>query len=448
MNKFPSAPVETYEELCAACDEIGCELKTFDEMSSWAHYSPGVARGGRFTPFSCSCCGYSPTESVWRADLAKHRAKTKEEQDVARARHRDADDELNSHKQHYHQELFMPPMVHHGMERCGVDGLHLFKLNTFKHLFRYTIHAPLPKSKKKLVAEYLHHAGFYSYDAASEDEDPTAHWIGREVTRFLAEADKHLPFLLRVAAAPVDCVPATASWRNAAGQQTLDDDSDDEYAVTEEEVAAEMEEEKLMMLNADRWDHFLSFMIIDQKLWPQGEPDTDEYRKGRAVEAFNAFSYVSNDLLQLNPELATWVPHIGQYIYPRQLVELGDAARRSAESCESFGAKMKKTIKHLTCRRNISRTATPHTSKAGKSKWKQIFTKGYIEQAFSRACVSESLKHGEDNLPYLQARDARTKAAGKANAYKKFSEETPSAMRSMRELTQELEQKEQGAGGS
>jgi hypothetical protein len=178
------------------------------------------------------------------------------------------------------------------------------------------------------------------------------------------------------------------------------------------------------------------------------QADTDEYRKGRAVQAFNASMYVSNDLLQLNPELATWVPHIGQNIYPRQLLELGDAARRSAESCESFGAKMKKTIKHLTCRRNRSSTATQHTSKAGKSKWKQVFTKGYIEQAFSRGCVSESLKHGEDNRPYLQVKDARMKAAGKANVYTKFSEVAPPAMRSMRELTQELDQKEQGAGGS
>jgi hypothetical protein len=304
-------------------------------------------------------------------------------------------------------------------------------------------------AKKKLVAEYLRNAGFYSYDASSEDEDPTSHWIGREVKRFLAEADKHLPFLLRIAAAPVDCIPETVSWRNAAGQQTLDDDSDDdEYAVTEEEIAAEQKEETLMMLNADRWDNFLAFIRLDQQPWPQGEPDTDEYRKGRAVEAFNSFMYVSNDLLELNPELATWVPHIGQYIYPRQLVELGDAARRSADSCESFGAKLKKTIKHLTCRRNISRTATDHTSKASKNKWKQIFAKGYIEQAFGRACVSESLKHGEDNRPYLQAKDARMKSSGKANVYKKYSEETAPATRSVRELAQELEQREKGAGGS
>ena len=51
----------------------------------------------------------------------------------------------------------------------------------------------------------------------------------------------------------------------------------------------------------------------------------------------------------------------------------------------------------------------------------------------------------EANQPYLQAKDARTKAAGKASVYKKVSEETSPAMRSMRELTQELDAKEKGA---
>jgi len=42
-----------------------------------------------------------------------------------------------------------------------------------------------------------------AYDAASEDEDPTKHWIGREVKRFIAEAPLHVPFLLQLAAAPM-----------------------------------------------------------------------------------------------------------------------------------------------------------------------------------------------------------------------------------------------------
>eukprot|EP00965_Chrysotila_dentata_P235441 6200755-Pleurochrysis_carterae.AAC.1 len=78
------------------------------------------------------------------------------------------------------------------MERAGVDGLHLIYLNIFKHLFNYTIHQPLPDTKKKLVKAYLRDAGFYSYDAAADDENPVMRWIGREVKRFLREADVHL----------------------------------------------------------------------------------------------------------------------------------------------------------------------------------------------------------------------------------------------------------------
>lgn len=53
-----------------------------------------------------------------------------------------------------------------------------------------------------MVRNYLKAAGFYSYDAAAEGENPVMRWIGREVKRFLTEAHIHLPFLLRLANAP------------------------------------------------------------------------------------------------------------------------------------------------------------------------------------------------------------------------------------------------------
>ena len=433
-HNYPTKPVESYEELCAYCDKIGCEMKTYEEMCSWAHYDSGVAMGGRFKGFTCSCCGYSPSEKQWRADVAKWHAMTDEEQAAAREIHFDVGDELNSSQQHYDQEPFMPPMPKHGMERCGVDNLHLTFLNLFKHLFKYTVHEGLPNSKKILVAEYLKAAHFYSYDAASKDEDPVSHWIGRKVKRFLSEADKHLPFLLHVAAAPVDSIPETAAWRNDKGQQVLDDD--DEYQVTPAMIAAEEKLEPLMMKDATRWDNFLSYVRLGQRAWPQGEADSDEYRKGRAVESFNAHALCANDLLELKPTMKSWVPHVGQFIAPRQMVELGDPARRQADACESFGAKLKKTIKHLTCRRHIRQGSTEHTCKARDKNWQQTFTKGYIEQAFTRATVSESLKHGPENEPYLLRRDARQTSTGKEYIYKKWQREMPQPMRSIRELVE------------
>eukprot|EP00966_Prymnesium_polylepis_P153191 3538708-Prymnesium_polylepis.1 len=107
-----------------------------------------------------------------------------------------------------------------------------------------------------MIAAYLKAVGFYSYDATSVDEDPTAHWIGREVKRFLEEADKHVPFLLKIAAAPADVCDALAKHANHKGEQLMEDD--DEYMVTEEELEHEEKEEPLMMKNAARWDNFLA----------------------------------------------------------------------------------------------------------------------------------------------------------------------------------------------
>eukprot|EP00966_Prymnesium_polylepis_P309378 7148964-Prymnesium_polylepis.1 len=73
-----------------------------------------------------------------------------------------------------------------------------------KHLFKYTVHEPQPESKRKLVSKYVSAAGFYSYDAADDSDDPVKRWIGREVKRFLHEADQHLPFLLRLSSGQID----------------------------------------------------------------------------------------------------------------------------------------------------------------------------------------------------------------------------------------------------
>ena len=100
---------------------------------------------GDFTPFECSCCGYKPSEKEWLADLAKHRSMTEAEQKSAKKKHMDSGDVDNTCKQHYHQDLYTPPLPHHGMDRCGVDNLHLVYLNLFKSLFKYTIHEGLPK---------------------------------------------------------------------------------------------------------------------------------------------------------------------------------------------------------------------------------------------------------------------------------------------------------------
>ena len=90
---------------------------------------------------------------------------------------------------------------------------------------------------------------------------------------------------------------------------------------------------------------------------------------------------------------------------------LGDPASRSADACESYGSMIIKIIKHNTCRRRMTRMGSTNHIRGEKS-WKQVFTRGYIEQAFRRCCVSESLLHGEANEPYLQRADWKLKDKG------------------------------------
>ena len=101
------------------------------------------------------------------------------------------------------------------------------------------------------------------------------------------------------------------------------------------------------------------------------------------------------------------------FIVPRQMVYLGDPKRRSCDACESFGAMVKKLIKHSTCRRRLKKETVEHKGSNGR-RWKQSFTRGYVQQAFARACVREDLQHGSENAPFLQRADARRRAMGKA----------------------------------
>ena len=127
---------------------------------------------------------------------------------------------------------------------------------------------------------------------------------------------------------------------------------------------------------------------------------------------------------------------------PTRAKTLGDPARRSCDACESFGAMFKKLIKHSTVRRRLKGDEMTHKSKAtaqvSARRWKQTFNKGYIQQAFTRACVRESLQHGEDNRPYRQRKDVRRTSTGKASNCRKGAEESPAPMRAITELCAEL----------
>uniref|UniRef100_A0A7S4BZD0 Uncharacterized protein n=1 Tax=Chrysotila carterae TaxID=13221 RepID=A0A7S4BZD0_CHRCT len=143
QHRYPTQAVTTYDEMLDYFEEsVGCVVKSFEVMCSLAHFSPGVARGGAFTPFQCPCCDYKPTERAWKADIRKFQLLSDAEQSSHIAQHNEIGQAEHKWK-HHHQIVFTPPLVHLGMEHAGVDGLHLIYLNIFKHLFNYTIHQHL-----------------------------------------------------------------------------------------------------------------------------------------------------------------------------------------------------------------------------------------------------------------------------------------------------------------
>ena len=374
----------SYDEMLAFWDEIGCEFKTEDFILACAHLSKGLFYGKNFTKFVCPQCNYSPTAAQAKADRFRFNSLTDEEQANERREHvRDG--------KHWHVVKYMGPMPQGlGMKRCGVDGLHLVYLNFFKHLFKYTIHEPLPDSKKSIVAKYLKEMGFYSYDAADEGDDPVKRWIGREVKRFLHEADMHLPFLLRLACGQIDL--SDCASLNSAGEESMRVDGG-MFAPSDDEVEEERERPSLLQETAGYWDNFLNWVADIETPWLE---DSDAYRRKRALQYCNGARRCSRDLHTLKPTMQSWVPHIACNIVPRQIVELGDPTRRSADACESYGACCKNVIKHLTCRRALS----------------QKFGRGYVEQAFRRQCVSCDLLHGDENVPFLQRKDHHLLGSG------------------------------------
>ena len=74
----------------------------------------------------------------------------------------------------------------------------------------------------------------------------------------------------------------------AAEDGEIELEMDDELFVTDEQIAAEEEEEPDMMKHAQYWDNFLALVDLCNEPWAAPEDDTDDYRKMRAVKAFNA----------------------------------------------------------------------------------------------------------------------------------------------------------------
>lgn len=221
---------------------------------------------------------------------------------------------------------------------------------------------------------------------------------------------------------------------------------DPEIEPTESDLEEEADEEPDMMVHAQYWDDFLALIDLMQSPWAKPAEDTDEYRKQRAVKVFNMGAPRRPSLAMPPPQCPrlrtprlprvrtaakvcknhkklagahlSWVEHILLFVVPRQIVLLGDPTRRACDACESLGARLKKIIKHLTCRRHIKqsgiakRRQTGGTRMSRVAQWTTSFMSGWIKQAFTRVTVDESLRHGNENEDYLLREDILLRTQG------------------------------------
>jgi hypothetical protein len=108
---------------------------------------------------------------------------------------------------------------------------------------------------------------------------------------------------------------------------------------------------------------------------------------------------------------------------------------------------LKKIIKHSTCRRRLRgeveyEHGVKATATATEHRWKQTFKVGYIQQAFTRACVharrcatARRTRHSYSGW----MRSAQRANTGIAAPHHKFMSVTPVPMKTMLHLTKELQ---------
>ena len=163
------------------------------------------------------------------------------------------------------------------------------------------------------------------------------------------------------------------------------------------------------------WDNFYSLT----RSFRAFTSDTDDYRKQRAVEVFNAASQCGRDVKVLRPTLQSAVPHVIANICPRQIVEMGDPLRRGCDQSEAIGANMKSTIHRRVARNKIDGKARTHErrDKHGivKRSWKQTLKTSRVMQAFRLECVRERILRDPASAPFLQRKHRKLLDKGRAS---------------------------------
>ena len=96
-----------------SADGPQCKMKTFDEQCCFNHVCPSsVARGGEFSPFTCTECEYCPTKEQYTKDISDFEMLTPKEQAARRKIHIENGKVEHEWNRHYFGNLYMSPMLY------------------------------------------------------------------------------------------------------------------------------------------------------------------------------------------------------------------------------------------------------------------------------------------------------------------------------------------------
>lgn len=245
---------------------------------------------------------------------------------------------------------------------------------------------------------------------------------GRDAKVVISQALLHIPMLLEFAHADESDIDvalgsqAAAPTGNDDEDFTLQEGEHDEESDGNDEgdsSSADPNEMPRVLADAQSWDRFRALCYAMRTFT---QDDTD-YRKQRAVEAFNAAGHVMAEYKRLNPQAVSACPHVALCVVPRQMVEHGDPGRRSTDHSESYGASIKESIHRRCLRRRKAMVATTHHRRNNKGEVTKSWTQralsvSRVMQTFRDQTVRERVTRDEESLPYLLRQHYKLAATG------------------------------------
>lgn len=333
---------------------------------------------------------------------------------------------------HRRHKPLNPPLFHLGTIDMSADVLHLIFINMFVFFFEMTVLVfilEMDPASRAPFEVYVRSIGLpMKVVKANTMEEMKQGLTGRDTKVVMSQAIKHIPVLLEFAHTGTDDIRAAvnAELQGAAGRSrngvssctendedfTWAGDSDGSGESEEEEHEEDLENSSRMMRDARAWDHFRQLCFAMRAF----EKDDIEYRRQRAVEAFNAAALTMGEYKRLHPDALSACPHVALCVVPRQMVAHGDPGRRGTDHSEAYGASIKDSIHRRCLRRRKGVQATLHhrrNADGSITTWRQkALSFSRVMQTFRDQSVRERLMRDEQSVPYLLRKHYKLASTG------------------------------------